>query len=135
LVHWAVLWFAAEVSGCYVGWLVLFERWLEPRLRRCGGAIIGSAIVRVPAVGPFRIWGLRERRSRAMHASVGLLGAMTVLFSALLPTAALVAIAARARADNATIAASGYLISLPMIALFALRALLAQGQGAGSHLK
>jgi hypothetical protein len=121
LVYRSVIGFVAAVSTCYVGWLVLFERWLEPWLRRCGGSLVGAPIVWVPAGGPFRIWGLRGRSSRARHAAVAFLGGMTVLLCALLPAAALLAIAARARDDDATIAASSYLISLPMVALFAFR--------------
>jgi hypothetical protein len=121
LVSWTVIRFVAAVTGCYVAWLLLFERWLEPWLRRFGGAIIGSSIVWVPAGGPFRIWGLRDRRSVAMHAAVGFLGGMTVLLSASLPAALLLFIAARARTEDATMAATSYLISLPMMALFSFR--------------
>jgi hypothetical protein len=111
----------AAVTGCYVAWLLLFERWLEPWLRRCGGALIGSAIVWVPAGGPFRIWGLRDRRSVAMHAAVGFLGGLTVLVSASLPAVLLLVFAAKARTEDETMAATSYLISLPMVALFSFR--------------
>jgi hypothetical protein len=56
-----------------------------------------------------------------MHAAVGLLGGMTVLLSASLPAAVLLAIATRARTEDATMAATSYLISLPMVSLFAFR--------------
>ena len=56
-----------------------------------------------------------------MHAAVGLLGGMTVLLSASLPAAVLLAIATRTRTEDATMAATSYLISLPMVALFAFR--------------
>jgi hypothetical protein len=121
LDHWAVIRFVGGVTGCYIAWLLVFERWLEPWLRRCGGAIVGSSIDWVPAGGPFRIWGLRDRRSVAVHAAVGFLGGMTVLFSAGLPAVVLLYAAASARTEDATMAATSYLISLPMVALFALR--------------
>jgi len=56
-----------------------------------------------------------------MHAAVGFLGGLTVLLSALLPAAVLLAIVTKARTEDATLAATSYLISLPMVALFAFR--------------
>jgi hypothetical protein len=121
LYHWAVIRFVAAAAGCYIAWLLLFEQWLEPWLRRCGGALVGSSIDWVPAGGPFRIWGLLDRRSVAIHAAVGFLGGMTVLLSAALPAALLLYVATKTHAEDATMAATSYLISLPMVALFVLR--------------
>jgi hypothetical protein len=123
LSHWGILRSAAAVSAGYVAWLVAFERWLEPWLRRRGSAIFRCSIVWVHAGGPFRIWGVRERVSRTMNLAVGCLGGGAVLLSSVLPVIALLDLAARANAHDAIVAASGYLASLPMIVFFALRVL------------
>jgi hypothetical protein len=121
--HWAIIQFAVAASASYVAWLVAFERWFEPWLRRRGGAILSCSIVWVPAGGPFRIWGVRGRVGHARSATVGILGGGTILLSAVLPVVALLDLAARANTDDAIVAASSYLASLPMIAFFALRVL------------
>src|ERR1700730_6656594 len=87
--RWAIIRLAVISSGSYVVWLITFERWLEPFLRRCGGAIVGRSLIWVRASGPFRIWGLRDHGRAAIDAMVGFLGSVAVLCSALLPAAAL----------------------------------------------
>jgi hypothetical protein len=120
--HWTVIRFAAMASGCYVAWLVAFERWLEPLLRRCGGAMIGGRIVWVPVVGRFRIWGMQDHASSGLDRAAGLFGGVAVLSAALVPVVAVHAAVLGTDAD-ATIAASGYLMSLPMLAIFVVRVL------------
>jgi hypothetical protein len=120
--HWTVVRFAVMASGCYVAWLAAFERWLEPLLRRCGGAVIGGHIVWVPVVGPFRIWGLQNHESPGMDRTAGLFGGAAVLCAALVPVVGLHTAALSMGAD-ATIAASAYLMSLPMVAVFVVRIL------------
>jgi hypothetical protein len=123
LTRWAFIQYAAVVSAGYVGWLVVFERWLEPWLRRRGGAILRCSIVWVHAGGPFRIWGVEKGVSGPMNLAVGCLGGGAVLLSSVLPIGLLLDLAVRANAHDAVIAASSYLASLPMIAFFALRVL------------
>jgi hypothetical protein len=120
---WRVVALAAAVFfGCYLVWLVAFERWLEPALRRCVGLISGRCIVWVPAGKRFRIWGLRDAGSHAAEAGVALLGAAVVVCSALLP-AVVLARAVGAHMGDPIIAATTYLTAVPVMALFVLRVL------------
>jgi hypothetical protein len=121
-VWWAIVAFAVVWSGIYIAWLVAFERWLEPWLRRRLGSIVGGAIVWVPAGGPLRIWGLREPGRLAVDATVGLLGAVAILCSAVLPSIA-VNIAASLYGGDGRMAMTGYLTSIPMTVIFVVRVL------------
>jgi hypothetical protein len=120
--RYGVLRFAAFYSGCYLAWLIAFERWFEPLLRRCSGIIVGSRIVWVPAGASFRMWGLRDQRRTGTAAAVGFLGGAAVLCAALFPAVALRLIAG-APGDDPVIAASTYLLSIPMIGGFVVRVL------------
>src|SRR5260221_14373143 len=113
--------FAGVYSGCYLGWLIVFERWLEPLLRRCGGAILGSSVVWVSTGGSFRIWGIRDRPG-STDATLGLLGSGAVLCAAVLPLI-LLQFTVTPPDGDAAIAASSYLMSLPMMGVFVLRLL------------
>jgi hypothetical protein len=122
LAHFGpVLRFAAAVSALYVLWFVAFERWLDPLLRRCGGLILGHRIVWVRA-GPFRTWGLLEAGFPGIEKSAGFFGAVAVLSASFVPFIAIHAVAQLMSADPLT-AAVGYLMSVPMMALFVLRVL------------
>jgi hypothetical protein len=123
VVHWwAVVRFAVTSSGCYLAWLIVFERWIEPLLRRGGGAIIGRSIVWVSAGGSFRRWGIQDPPHRSTDAIVGLLGSAAVLCAALLPAVPL-RLAVTEPSGDVMIVASSYLMTLPMMAVFVLRIL------------
>jgi hypothetical protein len=122
-----VLRFAMAVSALYVLWFVAFERWLEPLLRRCGGLILGHRIVWVRA-GPFRMWGLLKTGFPGIEKSAGFFGAVAVLSASFVPFIAIHAVAQIMSADALT-AAVGYLMSVPMMALFVLR-VLSRNEGA-----
>ena len=113
--------FAAVVSGLYILWFVAFERWLDPLLRRCGGVILGHRIVWVRA-GPFRTWGLREAGFPGIERNAGLFGGAAVLSASLVPFMSL-HVAVQVMSADALTAAVGYLMSVPMMALFVLRVL------------
>ncbi len=108
-------------TATYVGWLVAFERAIEPWLRRGAGALLRCSIVWVPAGGPFWVWGLPEPRRPKLEASVALLGSTAVLLAAMLPIVA-PALFGYLPDDGAATAAS-YLLSVPMMAFFAFRVL------------
>ncbi len=114
--------FTVLASGSYVAWLFVFERWVEPFLRRCGGALLGCRVVWVPAVGAFRVWGTQDRRRPAVDAAVRLLGTLVVLCSAFLPAVAL-RLTAGSEGGDPRMAAWSYLVSLVMMALFIVRVL------------
>ncbi|MDP9033962.1 MAG: hypothetical protein M3O50_04085 [Myxococcota bacterium] len=122
LHRWPIIAFAATFAAFYIAWLILFERWFEPCLRRWSGVIIGRTIAWLPAGGPFRAWGLSERGPRALEATVGLLGTATVILSAFLPSVGAI-IAAIVYANEPAIRASVYLMSLPLTMLFVFRVL------------
>jgi hypothetical protein len=116
-----VVCFAAVVSALYVLWFVAFEKWLDPLLRRCGGIILGHRIVWVRA-GPFRTWGLLESGFPSIEKSAGFFGAVAVLSASFVPFVAIHAVAQLMSANPLT-AAVGYLMSVPMMALFVVRVL------------
>ncbi len=122
LHRWPIIGFAAAFAAFYIAWLIVFERWLDPCLRRFSGAIVGRAIVWVPAGGPFRVWGLSAQGPRALEAAVGLLGTATVVLSSFLPTVG-TSIAATHYAHEPAVGASVYLMSLPLTMLFVFRML------------
>jgi hypothetical protein len=123
LINWNIIRFVVAISGSYVGWLALFERWLDPFLRRRWGRMLRCSIVWMHAGGPFRIWGVGEGASDALNSAVGFLGSGTVLLSALVPAVLLLALAARVEVLDTTITATGYLALLPMVVFFSLRVL------------
>lgn len=123
MIHWNIIRFVVAISGGYVGWLSSFERWLEPFLRKRWGTMLRCSIVWMPAGGPFRMWGVRERGSDALNAAVGILGSGTVLLSAVVPALVLLDLAARVEVLDTTITATGYLALLPMVVFFSLRVL------------
>jgi len=112
---------AVVLFGTYFAWLVTFERWIEPTLRRWAGSIARRTIVWVAAGRGLRIWGVEHSRGPA-DAAVPFAGALLVFASALLPAVLLAKIAASEGADT-RISASSYLISVPLMALFVLRML------------
>jgi Na+-transporting methylmalonyl-CoA/oxaloacetate decarboxylase beta subunit len=120
--RYAVLRFAAFSAGGYLAWLIAFERWFEPLLRRCSGIIVGSPIVWVPAGGSFRMWGLKDQRRSRTAAAVGFLGGAAILCAAIFPAVAL-RVTAGGPGDDTVIAASSYLFSIPMIGGFVVRVL------------
>jgi hypothetical protein len=109
--------FGAIFSGAYVGWLFLFERLIEPRIRHIVGAVVGRPIVWVSAHVGLRIWGLRGPHPRKAEAAVSLCGALLVVSSAFFPAIA-ATLAARVAAFDSALSASVYLISPPMAAIF-----------------
>jgi hypothetical protein len=125
--HWRVVCFAVLVATGYVTWLRMFEQWLEPTVRRVAGRLIGRAIVWVPAVGPFRIWGLRDDEGSAADAVVGVSGYAVVIISALVP-AALLHVASFRPPQEWILPASSYLASVVMSSLFLVRSLLGQSE-------
>jgi hypothetical protein len=120
---WMAIRTAAFLFGTYFAWLLTFERWIEPRLRRWTGAIARRSIVWVPAGRGLRIWGVMERSGAATDPTVALVGALLVLASALLPAVLLGRVAGAA---DPRIAASSYLMSVPLMALFVFRMLYAK---------
>ena len=86
------------------------------------GRIIGVVIVWVPAVGQFRIWGLRGRADSPREAAVAAIGFTTVVLSAVVP-AALWHIASGGRSYERGVPASIYLASVIMMSLFVVRLL------------
>jgi hypothetical protein len=117
-----VIHFAALSAGCFLAWLLAFERWLEPLLRRGVGAVIGRTIIWVSAGPYFRIWGLPNEEASSMDAAVAAIGSMAVLFSGLLPVIG-VRIGIGVATNDAALKASSYLMSFPMIGVFVLRVL------------
>jgi hypothetical protein len=125
--RWIAVGWAAVCSGIYVGWWTLFERWLEPWLRRRLGMVIGAPVIWVPAGGMLRIWGLREVSRLETDAAVGFLGSVLVLSAGLLPAIAL-GFTSRCVADP-YLAPASYLISAPLVAVFVIRILLGKQDG------
>jgi hypothetical protein len=106
---------AVLVASVYVGWLVAFERWIEPLLRRACGVVLGCTIQWVPS-GALRTWGTGGTANGAKEAAVALIGSVLVLCSSTVPVA-VVHIASPLHGDGAT-GATTYLMSLPMMMLF-----------------
>jgi hypothetical protein len=125
---WIAVKTATLLCGAYLAWLMAFERWFEPMLRRLTGSIARRLVVWVPAGRGFRIWGLMDRTGEARDAAVALVGALLVLTSALLPAVILGRLAA-ARTSDPLIAASSYLTCVPLMAVFVLRMLLVRRDG------
>ena len=119
--RWYVIRIAVLLSGCYLAWILVFERVLEPAVRRCVSVILRRPIVWV-AAGAFRVWGIAGSSRRAQEATVALLGSGMVLCAALFP-AVLLGCATSAAASDTAIAASSYLAAIPMAAVFVLRVL------------
>jgi hypothetical protein len=117
-----VIRFAVLMATSYVMWLRVFEYWLEPLARRMVGRILGGVIVWVPAVGQFRIWGLRDCADSARDAAVAAIGHITVALSAVVP-AALWHVVSSGRSDERGLPASIYFASVIMMALFVVRLL------------
>jgi hypothetical protein len=122
---WMAMRIAVFLFGTYFAWLVAFERWIEPRLRRWAGSIARRPVVWVPAGRGLRIWGVQEEEgsSSSTDAAVSLVGTLLVLASALLPAVLLGRVAG---AGDPRIAASSYLMSIPLMALFVFRMLYAK---------
>jgi hypothetical protein len=132
--YWQVLRFAVLMATSYVMWLRVFENWLEPIARRGVGRIIGGVIVWVPAVGQFRIWGLRDCAHSARDAAVGVIGHITVLLSAVVP-AALWHVVSGSLSDGRGVRASIYLASVILISLFVVRLLVGKVEPPRDALK
>jgi hypothetical protein len=113
---------AGFVLGAYSSWLIGFERWIEPAVRRGVGAIAGCCIVWLPAGGPFRIWGSQNQGPLGIETALGFLCSLVILIAAVLPACALVVIASGQTSD-AAVQATIYLITLPMIGVFVTRML------------
>lgn len=113
----AVLRFAVLLSSGYLAWLVVFERWLDPLLRRGLGVVLGHRIAWLPALGPFCVWGVEAPGGRELDGAVAALGTATVFCAALVPVLMPV-FAGYVPAREATIGATHYLLSLPMIGHF-----------------
>jgi hypothetical protein len=122
-IPWNVLRFGAPVCAGYVAWLIAFERWIEPALRRWVGVVIGRPVRWVRVAGPFRNWGADRTGSRALEAGVGLAGAATIAGAALVPTVA-TNILVRAELGESPVAGATYLMTIPLVILFAARLLL-----------
>jgi hypothetical protein len=114
--------FAAPSAACFIAWLLTFERWLEPLLRRCVGTVIGRPVVWVSTGAHFRVWGLANETASSMNAAVAAVGSMAVLCSALLPGVG-VGIVVGVVTNDEAVKASSYLISFPMIGIFVLHVL------------
>jgi hypothetical protein len=117
----AVLRVALAFTGAYVLWLVVFERWAEPAMRRWAGAIFHGPIDWRRAFGPFRTWSLRGAASRSRRAGVGVVFNVVVAGSAFVPPV-LLGWLFNGGGDE-SIAASVYLMTPAMTALFAARVL------------
>jgi hypothetical protein len=123
----AALEVALGFTGAYVFWLVVFERWVEPAMRRAAGVAFAGAIDWHRSTGPFRTWCLRGLASMKRHAAVGLVGHSLVLAAALAPAVA-VGLLASAHACDEIVGACVYLMTIPMTAIFALRVLWHRGE-------
>ena len=113
----AVLRFAVLFSSGYLAWLVVFERWLDPLLRRGLGFAIGQRIAWLPALGPFCVWGVEAPGGGHLDGAVAAVGTATIFCAALVPVLVPV-FAGYVPAGEATIGAAHYLLSLPMIGHF-----------------
>jgi hypothetical protein len=113
---------AAFVFGAYSSWLMVFERWIEPAIRRGVGVMAGCCIVWLPAAGPFRVWGLQGQGRLGIQATVGFLCSLVVLLAGVLPACAL-AVTASGQTSDAAVQATIYLITVPIIAVFVTRML------------
>jgi hypothetical protein len=129
-----VLRFAVLMATSYVMWLRVFENWLEPLARRGVGRIMGGVIVWVPAVGQFRIWGLRDCAHSARDAAVGAIGHVTVLLSAVVPAAVWHTVSS-GLSEERGVQASIYLASVIMISLFVVRLLVGKAEAPRRTLK
>jgi hypothetical protein len=121
----AALRFAAAFAGAYVVWLKVFEEWLEPRLRRCLGAVLGCRVVWVPALGTFCVWGVEPPappHRASLDAKVALVGSAVILCGALVPMIAPVIVGYQP-ARNTQIGAAHCLLSLLMAGYFLVRVL------------
>jgi hypothetical protein len=119
---WTAAKTAALLFGAYLTWLIAFERWIEPLLRRLTGSIARRTVVWVPAGRGLRIWGFGDRVGEAGDAAVALVGALIVLGSALLPAVAMGRVVAVQTSDP-RIAAATYLTCIPLMAVFVYRIL------------
>jgi hypothetical protein len=126
---WGVAQLAAMVSAGYLTWLVTFERWIEPALRRWLGAVVGSPVRWVRIAGPLRNWGVGRTRSKAIEAGVGVAGGIAVAGSALVP-AVTINVIVRAALGEGVFGATTYLMTVPVVGLFAARLLLGQADPA-----
>jgi uncharacterized membrane protein YqaE (UPF0057 family) len=113
---------AALSAGCFLVWLLAFERWLDPLLRRAIGAALGCPVVWVSAGAYFRVWGLGAEKASSLNAAVAAIGSMAVLCSSLLPAIG-VGVGVGFATNDATVKASSYLMSFPMIGIFVLHVL------------
>jgi hypothetical protein len=122
---------AAVVSGCYLAWLLAFERIVDPYLRRAVGRVLGCTIVWMPAGGRFRVWGTPWEASRTKDASAALVGSAAVLVAAAMP-AVLSSVAAGWIGHEPVkgnfgreplIVATIHAMAVPMILVFVLRVL------------
>jgi hypothetical protein len=118
----AILW-AIGSATFYVIWLHVFERWLEPWLRRCASALVGSSVEWVSTGLLFRTWGLRDPQSSRSDGAVGLAGGAFVVGAAFFPVIAL-AVASRFCSADPAIEVTTYLAATPLVAIFVLRLLL-----------
>lgn len=116
-VSWAVC-----SATFFVTWVFVFERWLEPWLRRFTSVLVGSRVVWVQAGLFFRIWGLRESHDTRSDGAVSLTGGVFVVCAAFFPVAAL-ALAGHYCSADPVIAMATYLASTPLVAIFVFRLL------------
>jgi hypothetical protein len=113
---------ALNSAGLYVGWLLLFERLLEPIARRALGTVMDCTIVWVPA-GRFRVWGTREAVGRQKEATIALAGSLVALSAAAAPVAALHTLAHFFSRGRESLQPGIYLLSVPLMMLFVVRLL------------
>lgn len=124
-MHWVdlvIVGFAAEAAAFFIGWLVAFERALEPFARRLLGALIGCPIVWMPA-GLLRVWGSGEGQQGARDGSIALVGHLVVLVAAAVPLVALHLAARLLEPGREGIRASTYLMTVPLTIVFVGRVL------------
>ena len=130
--RWTVVEVGAVSFALYLAWLAAFERVVEPRVRGLWGTIVGSEIVWVPA-GAVRIWGSTQAVVRSREAAIALVGGLFVLASAALPVLALHFVALALEAEGVQIRGSTYLMSVPMMAIFASRMFARRGGSPASQ--
>jgi hypothetical protein len=122
-VPWHVVRSGALVCAGYVAWIIAFERWIDPALRRWVGVVVGCPVRWVQVAGPFRNWGVAGVGSDALEAGVGLTGAAAVAAAALLP-AVITNVLVRAELGESPIAGATYLMTVPVVVIVATRLLL-----------
>ncbi len=102
-------------------WLVAFELYVEPRLRRWVGGLTKREVVWV-AAGPLRVWGSRgPPREHGREGLLAVVGIVLVLAAATLPVIEMHFAAQVLAPGREGVRASAYLTSVPLMAIFSLR--------------